>query len=64
MTRARINDAGVPALAIRYAVTEDNFNGEPWMPDGADFWALVGRVRGHRLTMWRNVGITTTEEKI
>jgi hypothetical protein len=43
------------ALVITYAVTEDNFNGTPWVPDGpaSDFWAIVARSHGR--TKWRRI---------
>jgi hypothetical protein len=41
------------AMIIEYATTDDNFNGSPWMPDGADYCAIVGRDRGH--TKWRRI---------
>jgi hypothetical protein len=40
-------------LVITYAVTQDNFNGTPWMPDGDDFWSVVARDRGR--TKWRRI---------
>jgi hypothetical protein len=43
----------VSALVITYAVTEDNFNGTPWMPDGDDFWSVVARDHGR--TKWRHI---------
>jgi hypothetical protein len=45
------------ALVITYAVTDDNFNGEPWMPDGSDIWAIV--TRGHGRTKWRRITATS-----
>jgi hypothetical protein len=59
MTAARTN-AGVPALAIKYEATQDNVSGEPWPPDGGGYWAIVGRIRVHALTVWRHIGITNT----
>lgn len=43
----------LPRLVVTYAVTEDNFNGTPWMPDGDGFWAVVSRLRGR--TQWRRI---------
>ena len=60
-------NAAVPALAIKYECTEDLADGSPWPPDGDGYWAIVGRIRGHGLTLWRHVGITNTttrEERI
>jgi hypothetical protein len=37
------------ALVITYARTENLFNGEPWPPDGSDFWAVVTRGREHTI---------------
>jgi hypothetical protein len=45
-------------LIITYAVTDDNFNGSPWMPDGSDFWAIVARGRGR--TKWRRLTLETS----
>jgi hypothetical protein len=45
------------ALVITYARTENLFNGEPWPPDGSDFWAVVTRGRGH--TIWRRIAAAT-----
>jgi hypothetical protein len=44
-------------VIITYAVTDDNFNGMPWMPDGpaSDFWAIVARRHGR--TKWRRIEI-------
>jgi hypothetical protein len=54
-------DFAPPRLLIVYAVTDDNFNGSPWMPDGSasDFWAVVARANGH--TKWRRVAIAAGE---
>jgi hypothetical protein len=43
----------MPHLAIAYAITRDNFDGSPWMPDGSDYWAIVARKRGR--TKWRRI---------
>jgi hypothetical protein len=54
--QARADDADsvTPfALTITYATTQDNFDGQPWPPDGADFWAIVAR--GGGLTRWRRI---------
>jgi hypothetical protein len=40
-------------IRFSYAVTVDNFNGEPWPPDGDDLWSIVGRVDG--FTKWRRL---------
>jgi hypothetical protein len=45
-----------PQLAIYYEATQDNSDGSPWPPDGADFWSVVTRANGS--TTWRRIGIT------
>ncbi len=40
-------------LIIIYAVTQDNFDGSPWPPDGNDFWSVVRRT--NNFTTWRHV---------
>lgn len=57
--QARADDAdsvNSPALAIIHTETEDNFSGEPWPPDGADYWAIVKRSHGG-FTLWRRVAL-------
>jgi hypothetical protein len=43
-------------LTVVHASTEDNFNGTPWPPDGADFWSVVDRANG--TTKWRRIALT------
>lgn len=62
MATTRTN-AGVPVLKIEYAATEDLPNGEPWAPDGNEYWAVVARLRGRGITLWRHIGIATTREE-
>jgi hypothetical protein len=42
-----------PALTIIHTITQDNFDGSPWPPDGSDLWCVVSRVNGH--TTWRHI---------
>jgi hypothetical protein len=53
-------------LAVTYARTENLFSGEPWPPDGSDFWAVVTRDRKH--TIWRRIthfpGSSTRRPKV
>jgi hypothetical protein len=32
-------------IRIHYEITQDNFDGSPWPPDGADLWVVVRRGR-------------------
>ena len=57
MSRTSRLEHTAPQLVIKYAVTENNFDGSPWPPDGADYWAVVSSVPEHALTIWRHVGI-------
>jgi hypothetical protein len=50
------------ALVITYARTENLFNGEPWPPDGFDYWAIVKRDRSH--TIWRRIAAATNKTSI
>jgi hypothetical protein len=50
------------ALIITYAKTENLFNGEPWPPDGSDFWAVVTRSRKH--TIWRRITAVADQKRI
>jgi hypothetical protein len=57
ITRSKQADTA-SALVITYARTENLFNGEPWPPDGSDYWAIVKRDRGH--TIWRRIAAATS----
>jgi hypothetical protein len=62
--QARADDADsvTPlALTITYATTQDNFDGQPWPPDGADYWAIVAR--GGGFTRWRRIFLEKTPER-
>jgi hypothetical protein len=62
--QARADDADsvTPfALQVTYATTQDNFSGEPWPPDGNDYWAVVARARG--FTKWRRITLVETTDK-
>lgn len=50
------------ALIITYTVTQDNFNGTPWMPDGDDFWSVVDR--GHGRTKWRRITAAANQTRV
>jgi hypothetical protein len=43
------------AFTVIHANTEDNINGAPWPPDGADFWSIVDRTNG--VTRWRRIAL-------
>jgi hypothetical protein len=58
-TQARADAAD--ALQIAYDLTEDLPNGQPWPPDGADYWAVVAR--GGSLTRWRRIFLETTDNQ-
>jgi hypothetical protein len=47
------------AIEITYAVTENLPDGQPWLPDGTDFWAIVRRTR--ELTRWRRIGLQSKQ---
>jgi hypothetical protein len=40
---------------ITYVITEDGPDGQPWLPDSTDFWAIVRRTHG--FTRWRRIGL-------
>jgi hypothetical protein len=42
-----------PALTIAYTITQDNFDGSPWPPDGSDLWCVISRAGG--FTKWRHI---------
>jgi prophage regulatory protein len=43
------------ALLIVYETTQDNFSGEPWVPDGEALWGIAHRERG--TTTWRRFAL-------
>ena len=43
------------SLTISYATTDDLPSGQPWMPDGRDFWSVVSRANG--TTKWRRLSL-------
>lgn len=47
---------------VTYARTENLFNGEPWPPDGSDFWAVV--TRGHDRTIWRRITAAANQKRL
>lgn len=62
--QARADDAdsvNPPALQIAYAITDDLPDGQPWPPDGADYWAVVTRAHGY--TCWRRIFLETTHRQ-
>jgi hypothetical protein len=55
--RRQHDDATAFALVIIHARTLDNVDGEPWPPDGGDYWGMVARDRGY--TIWRRIILRT-----
>jgi len=49
--------AGAVRLAIIYETTDDLPDGQPWPPDGKDFWSLVAP-RANGVTRWRRIALT------
>ena len=61
MSEREHDEAAAPAaitIKFTYAVTENNFSGEPWPPDGNDYWGQApGAPRG--FTRWRRIELVT-----
>jgi hypothetical protein len=44
------------SLTAIHELTDDLPSGEPWMPDGRDFWSIVDQANGR--TKWRRIVLT------
>jgi hypothetical protein len=46
-------------IEIIYAITEDLPDGQPWPPNGMDFWAVASR--SHGVTRWRRITLQSKQ---